>query len=268
MLRDGHIHTPYCPHGSRDSLKSYVEEAINKGFTSMTFTEHAPLPKTFTDPVPDKDSGMEQQLLESYITKIKEIKKEYQKNIDILLGFEVDYIEGHEPGTRTFLNEYGSELDDSILSVHFLKGPSAYHCIDFSPESFLAAVDDFGSIEMLYNTYFATVEKSVSSDLGVYKPERIGHMSLVRKFHQRFPSPDNWDEPVPKLLRQIAEKNYQLDYNAAGFFKSLCQESYPAPHIAEQAVELGIPLIYGSDAHISNAVGQGFNKINQTLIKG
>ncbi|MGG7186098.1 histidinol-phosphatase HisJ, partial [Clostridium butyricum] len=26
-LRDGHIHSPFCPHGTLDSLESYVEEA-------------------------------------------------------------------------------------------------------------------------------------------------------------------------------------------------------------------------------------------------
>ena len=27
-LRDGHIHSPYCPHGTNDSLDAYVEKAL------------------------------------------------------------------------------------------------------------------------------------------------------------------------------------------------------------------------------------------------
>ena len=27
-LKDGHIHTPYCPHGTDDSFEEYVQQAI------------------------------------------------------------------------------------------------------------------------------------------------------------------------------------------------------------------------------------------------
>lgn len=45
--RDAHIHTPFCPHGSKDALKQYVEKALERGFTSITFTEHAPSLRLF-----------------------------------------------------------------------------------------------------------------------------------------------------------------------------------------------------------------------------
>ena len=44
-LRDGHIHSPFCPHGTDDSLESYVEEALKQGLVEMSFTEHMPLPE-------------------------------------------------------------------------------------------------------------------------------------------------------------------------------------------------------------------------------
>ncbi|WP_347862569.1 PHP domain-containing protein [Salimicrobium sp. PL1-032A] len=53
-MKDGHVHTPFCPHGSEDALKTYVEKAISLGYTSVTFTEHAPLPPGFQDPAPAK----------------------------------------------------------------------------------------------------------------------------------------------------------------------------------------------------------------------
>ena len=27
--RDGHVHSPYCPHGSNDSFEKYITEAFN-----------------------------------------------------------------------------------------------------------------------------------------------------------------------------------------------------------------------------------------------
>ena len=51
IKRDGHIHTPFCPHGSKASLEAYVEEAICLGREEISFTEHFPLPKHIIDPI-------------------------------------------------------------------------------------------------------------------------------------------------------------------------------------------------------------------------
>lgn len=39
-MKDGHIHSPYCPHGSKDALEDYVKRAIEIGLDEITFTEH------------------------------------------------------------------------------------------------------------------------------------------------------------------------------------------------------------------------------------
>jgi histidinol-phosphatase (PHP family) len=267
MIIDGHVHTPYCPHGTKDTLKSYIENALERNYRSITFTEHAPLPPSFTDPVPDQDSGMKATFVEPYIRDILQLKKEYQQDIDILAGFELDYIEGYEGETKNFLDTYGDHLDDSILSVHFVKGNEGFYCIDYNAETFENAIDDFGTISSLYDAYFRTIKQSVEFDLGKYKPKRIGHMTLVRKFHKQFPSPDGWVKPIPDLLQSIRNKKYQLDYNGAGFIKPLCGESYPPHSIAKEAYDLGIPLIYGSDSHSSKSIGQGYDGLDHTLIK-
>ena len=62
-MRDGHIHSPYCPHGSSDSFEQYIKKAIEVGVKVMTFTEHLPLPKNFNDPSPENDSAMSEEHL-------------------------------------------------------------------------------------------------------------------------------------------------------------------------------------------------------------
>lgn len=47
LKQDAHLHTPFCPHGTLDPFHSYIEKAMKKGFDSITFTEHAPLPLRF-----------------------------------------------------------------------------------------------------------------------------------------------------------------------------------------------------------------------------
>ncbi|MBB5172761.1 histidinol-phosphatase HisJ [Texcoconibacillus texcoconensis] len=262
MFFDAHVHTPFCPHGSTDPLEAYVEKAIENGYKGISFTEHAPLPIGFTDPVPEQDSALRLEKLPDYLKAVDELKKNYQGTIDIRTGLEVDFIEGFERSTRTFLNQWGQYLDDAILSVHFLKSTNdRYICLDYNHESFQQLVDDFGSVEAVYEKYFETVRKSIRTDLGKYKPKRIGHLTLVRKFHRRFPVMDSAMQGAFDLLPIISEFNMEIDANGAGVNKKDCLEPYPPLEVIRQANDLKIPIVYGSDAHVASAIAQKPNAL-------
>ncbi len=268
MLRDGHIHTPYCPHGSNDPLERYIERAIELGFSEITFTEHAPLPETFLDPAPERDSAMRFSDLEPYLKDIEAAKRQYSSLIKINTGLEVDFICGFEQETTQFLNEYGPCLDDAILSVHFLKVNGQYVCVDFSEEEFGRIVKQAGSIESVYKLYYDTVLQSIRSNLGIYKPVRIGHITLVRKFQHMFSCEQTFDKEIQVILQEMKNSHYSLDYNGAGFVKPLCRETYPPVGLARAAHSLGIPLVYGSDAHAAAGLGQALEEIDHILIEG
>ena len=61
-----------------------------------------------------------------------------------------------------------------------------------------------------------------------------------------------------EILDQIQAREMELDLNAAGLFKPDCQEIYPPPWISTTCDPEKIPLVYGSDAHSVQGVGQGF----------
>lgn len=262
ILKDGHIHSPYCPHGTQDKLVDYVERAIQLGLNEITFTEHAPLPKGFADPTPLQDSAMRLEDLESYIKEIDKLKKVYRNKIKVNVGLEVDFIEGYETETRDFLNEVGPRLDDAILSVHFLKTEDGYDCVDYSPDVFEKMITDYGSIEAVYQKYFNTLMLSLHADLGAFKPRRIGHITLIKKFHKKFPSVQSFEKDILEILNVIKEKGYELDYNGAGTAKPLCREPYPPLWVIEEAKNLQIPLVYGSDAHRVKELNQGRDSLH------
>ncbi len=259
MKKNGHIHTPYCPHGTRDPLDQYIKEAISHGFSEISFTEHAPLPANFSDPAPGQDSSMDINELENYLQEIESLKKKYKDNIKINVGFEVDFIEGFENDTREFLDTYGKRIDDAILSVHFLKFENEYDCVDYSPQNFAEMVKKYGSIEKVYKNYYRTVLMSIHADLGIYKPKRIGHITLVHKFQKKFPPGYNDEADIMEILKAIKDKGYSLDFNGAGTAKPLCGEPYPPLWAANIASTLGIPLVYGSDAHQVKELLQGYD---------
>ena len=76
-MKDGHVHTPYCPHGTNDTFEQYVERAIEVGIDEISFTEHFPLPDGFKDPAPDNDSSIDIEQMEDYIRDVNKIKNKY-----------------------------------------------------------------------------------------------------------------------------------------------------------------------------------------------
>jgi histidinol-phosphatase (PHP family) len=131
IIRDGHIHSPYCPHGTNDTLEMYVEKALLEGLEEITFTEHMPFPCYFIN---DKDFQDEcapnEDAIRKYFEDVKKIKLQYKNKIKINLGLEVDFVEGYEEETKKLLNGYGSNLEDGLLSVHFIKIGDEYTAID------------------------------------------------------------------------------------------------------------------------------------------
>lgn len=249
MKIDGHIHTPFCPHGSNDAFEKYIEKAIASDFTTISFTEHAPLPVEFDDPTPDKDSGMAYDKLQEYFKTIAVLKEKYRHHITINAGLEVDYIVGYEQQTTDFLNTFGPQLDDAILSVHFLPLNGQYTCIDFSDEVYMQFAKQIGSVKEMYDLYYNIVEKSILADLGPYKPKRIGHPTLIHKFQLAHGETIDDDTQIKRILQLMKQHGYALDVNSAGLEKPLCQQPYPPLPYINYAQSIALPYVFGSDAH-------------------
>ncbi|MGL4521957.1 MAG: histidinol-phosphatase HisJ [Bacilli bacterium] len=263
MNWDGHVHTPYCPHGSEDAIEAYIEKAIQSGIKTLSFTEHAPLPERFIDPSPQSDSAMAFTDLEDYLLSMRHFKYHYQDQIDIRIGLEVDYIEGFEMEIETFLEEYGPELDDSILSVHFLKHKDTYHCLDYSSSMFRMIVEEYGSLPAVYADYWRTLEKSIEANLGFYKPTRIGHPTLVTKFQKKFPIDFSIAPAVERICERMQQHNLAFDLNTSGLRKKHCGIMYPDEQLLPIFAKYEIPFVAGSDAHIADDIAYEFNTVKK-----
>lgn len=258
ILRDGHIHSPYCPHGTADAFELYVEEAINKGLKEITFTEHMPLPYGFMEEEFLQECSPSIDVMENYFNDIYLIKEKYKDVIKINMGFEVDYVEGLEDEIKEILNRFGEKIEDSILSVHFIKIDNEYYCIDFSPEEFGKLVRKLGSVEKLYDIYYETLLKAVKSNLGIFKPARIGHPTLVRIFNREFPLKYSNSKLLEEIIKEIKTRNYEVDFNTSGIRKPYCKEPYPSGQFAELVEKYEVKVVYGSDAHTAKDVGRDF----------
>lgn len=276
MLEDGHTHTELCPHGSGEPVEKMIQRAIQLGMKKYCITEHAPLPPDIADSYAGSVDGIDEASIKvselpEYFKLTRSLQKKYADQIEISIGFEIDYLPGFEEWTKDFLNEYGPETQESILSVHFMKGTDdKLWCVDDGVENFQSGFQQFlNDPQDVFRQYYQTVAASVDCDLGQYRPQRIGHMSLVRKYQDYFHLTEDLDENnlelVKNILRKIKKQDRELDLNLAGLYKPLCNDFYPGKQILRMTQNLSIPLIYGSDAHDIKSVGHGIHWL-KTLI--
>lgn len=259
VLRDGHMHSPYCPHGTKDPFKLYIKQAIELGLEEITFTEHMPLPGYFMDPEVLKYCNPTEEVIEQYFEELESVKRSYKDSIKINTGLEVDYVEGYEEKIRGNLNKYGNKLEDGILSVHVIKLEDEYRIVDASVEEFGRLVRKLGGVEKVYDKYYETLLKAIKADLGKFKPKRIGHPTLVRIFNQEYPIEYSNIKLIEEVVKEIKIRNYEIDFNTAGLRKPYCKEVYPSGVFAELVEAYGVKKVYGSDAHKAEDLGKSFD---------
>jgi histidinol-phosphatase (PHP family) len=257
IKRDGHMHSKYCPHGTTDTFEQYIEVALKNGLEEITFTEHMPIPSDFMDNEFLKECAPTVEEIEKYFLDLKNIKEQYKDKIKINIGLEVDYIEGYEETIKKFLNKYGNIIEDSILSVHFVKDGDKYYCID-AMQYFEEFLNKVGSLEKVYDKYYETLLKAIKSDLGPYKPKRIGHPTLIRIFNKKYPVEYKNIDLLKSIVEEIRNRDYEVDLNTAGLRKEFCGEVYPSGVFLDLVRENNIRLVYGSDSHKSIDVSKDF----------
>lgn len=265
MLKwDSHTHTKFCRHGAADETALMVEKAIDFGFNMYSITEHAPLP---VEVIPDPDFRMELSLLPSevddYFLHIDELKTVYCDTIDILTGFEIDFLPGYEDYTFEFINSYESKLDDLIISLHFMEGMDGLRSIDYTPDDFNQGLLNFyGSIDSVHIAYWETIKKLLKIDFGFEKSRRIGHIGLINKFANKLPSISTYLNSIEffeEIFTLVKSNGWKLEFNAAGMTKGYNGNAYLTDPMLYWCKKLDIEIIYGSDAHGVEMVGRYYD---------
>ena len=88
--------TRRCAGTAAGPVEAYVERAIQLGLREMGFSDHNPLPHGFGANVRMKESE-----LDYYVNRILELRFNYRGRIDVLLGLEMDFVEGLESYPKT-----------------------------------------------------------------------------------------------------------------------------------------------------------------------
>ena len=234
MRIDLHNHTIRCNHAT-GTINEYIQRAIELGVDIYGFSEHAPM---YFDPY----YRLSFENMKQYEQEILTYKEKYKDNIQILLGYEVDYLKGYIDD-RVIKNR---DVDYLIGSVHFLD-KWGFDNPEFIGEYKNRDIDD------IWQEYFDTIEAMAKT--GYFNI--VGHLDLIKVF-KYLPKKDT-RLIAQKALKAIKEANMVIELNGAGLRKPI-KELYPSKELLEMAYEFNIPITFSSDAHSIEQIGFGYEK--------
>jgi histidinol-phosphatase (PHP family) len=233
---DYHMHTPLCRHATGEP-QQYVARALQLGLTEIGFSDHSPMQDDDFD-----NWRMRLDQLEVYVEKVRQVQQDFPK-LTIRLGLEVDYIPGYEEWIQDLAGRY--PWDYFIGSVHYVTD-------DWDVDNPAKKHEWKGrDPDEVWGMYFERLVRAAESELFDF----IGHPDLPKKFNI-YPRRDA-AELFKTFLKAARKENVPFEINTAGLRKE-CAEIYPSARFLQMALECGVSITFGSDAHAPEEVGYHF----------
>jgi histidinol-phosphatase (PHP family) len=242
-LPDYHVHTFRCGHAGGNT-RDFVLRAIERGLSEIGFTDHIPLyflPEAQRDP----RLAMREEQFEDYVREVQGLREEFRGSIEVRLGLEADYAEGHEEALAQWLSRV--EWDLVLGSVHWVAGG----WID-DPATASARFAREG-VERLYDEYYRLLAKAARTRLF----DVLTHFDLPKKHGHRPSSPRL--EAEDEAIAAAKEAGCAVEISSAGLRKPVA-EAYPEPRLLSRIVAAGIPVTFSSDSHAPAEIGWGYEK--------
>ena len=228
MTVNYHTHTARCGHACGTD-REYIEQAIQSGLHTLGFSDHVPVPF---------DGGYRSRIrmgtdeLPEYMDSLLRLRSEYQKDIRILIGFEMEYYPKYFNRTLKMLSDY--PVDYLILGQHFLDdeaGALRTTRPTDSPADLIRDVEQ--TLEGLSTgrfTYLAHPDTlCFTGDAALY---------------------EHW---MRRLCEGAKELGVPLELNLTGFREECI---YPCERFFRIAAEADNPVIMGFDAHAPSVLGR------------
>jgi histidinol-phosphatase (PHP family) len=245
---DYHVHTARCGHAG-GATRAYVEAALARGLSEIAFTDHIPL---YFLPGDDPDPGLAMTAAElpGYVEEVGALRAEFAGRIDVLLGLEADYAEGHEAALAAILATY--DWDVVLGSVHWVKG-------DWIDAPHSGARHEREGSAALWSEYYRLLAKAAAT--GSF--DVLTHFDLPKKFGHRMP-PEAADAEA-RAIGAAQAAGVAVEVSSAGLRKTVAEE-YPSPPLLTRLVAAGVPIVFSSDAHAPAEVAWGRERIEAAAL--
>ncbi len=247
IAADCHLHSAFSS-DSETPVEQMIEAAIAQGRNYFYLTDH----HDFDYPV--GEDGRDFQLPRNeYTARLEQLRAQYAGKINLRIGVEM----GLMPSVIDKINDYvsGYPFDFVIGSSHLVRGQDPYYA-----EYYVGKTE-----KQAYEEYFLSIlENAKALDcFHVY-----GHLDYVIRYgpnRDQFYDPMDYYDVFKKLLTVIIDKGKGIEVNTGSMYKGF---SYPHPHekVLKLYKQLGGEIItIGSDAHVPQYVGYGFDYAEELL---
>jgi len=239
MRVDLHNHTKLSNHAT-GTTQEYIQKAIQLGIDIYGFTDHAPMGGF------DKEYRIPLDKIDIYENDILYLKEKYKNDIQILLGYEVDFMSEPKYFENKILN---SNVDYLIGSVHFLDNWG------FDNPQYIKEYEN-KNIDKIWSDYFDAIEAMAKTNYF----NVVGHLDLIKVF--KFLPKKDIRLIAKNALKQIKKSNMVIEINSSGLRKPI-KEQYPSQLLLQEAYELNIPITFSSDAHKIDDIGFKYENITK-----
>ena len=218
-----HTHTWRCHHAKGDD-EEYVLRAIANGYRTIGFSDHAP----YVFPEGHISSfRMERELAEDYAQSVKYLKNKFKGQIDIKLGFEVEWYPLFIKDELEYLKSFG--YDYIILGQHYTD----------------SEVEDFAHYAGAKTTDTSTLDKYVEQVIDAAKSGEfayIAHPDLINFTGSK----KIYSQKIEYFLTELKKVDIPIEFNFLGFSD---RRNYPNGEFWKIASKIGNRVVIGLDAH-------------------
>jgi len=263
ILEDWHSHNEGCRH-AKGSIEEYVRAAIKFKLRTIGVNDH--FPYEFLEDIeriPYEEYAITLPEIERYLTTSEDLREKYKEDINVRIGFEIDYFKNQEPVLNTHLTPVKKRLDFILGSIHILNFFNGKGAWGFDDSRFRKDYDFYG-VDEVYMFYYQSLQKMVNSN--IFDFDIIAHFDLPKKFNDIPINKEVVNNEMMKTLEQIKKRDVTMEINTGGLRKD-CKEQYPSVQIIKEMYSLDIPVLLGSDAHNPGDIAWKFDKTIKILKK-
>lgn len=226
-MKNYHTHTSRCHH-AMGTDEDYVKVAIEEGYTTLGFADHACW--HYTSSFRPHIRMLESEF-DLYQESIQRLKETYQDRIEILCGMEAEYFPSYMDWMRDFCIE--KNIDYLLFGNHYYES-------DETGVYYGNCHSDF-----VQNYFDSTVQ---GLHTGLYAC--LAHPELI--LLNRFPKwNDQLEEGFHRICQEAKKMDIPLEYNVLGKQKAkqMGFVAYPHPRFWQIASQYHNKAIIGMDAH-------------------
>ena len=260
-LEDYHTHSELCHHAV-GTIEDYVNKAIELKLYTIGICDHFPYEFLKNiERIPYIEYAITIDEIDYYLSMGENLREKYKNQINLRIGFEIDFFELQEAALNTHLNKVKSRLDYILGSVHILDFQDDKGAWGFDDSRFRKDYEYYGA-DKVYTQYFKTLRKMLNSEL--FDLDIVGHFDLPKKFNDLPGDKELIFNEAMKTLELVKKKGIVVEINTGGLRKDV-KEQYPSEEIINHMLDLDIEILLGSDAHKPNQIAWEFNSIIKML---